>query len=58
MSLVAFGCLLYGALFLYYTRENRKRESRIGRGGVTAGDMTEDEVVALGDENPAFRYAR
>jgi hypothetical protein len=56
MSLVAFSCVLYSLMFLYFTRENKKREQGVYDHKIEG--MSEEEIVALGDENPRFRFAR
>jgi hypothetical protein len=56
MSLVILGCVIYGSMFFYFTGENRKRE-RGGRDAIMEG-LDENEILALGDENPRFRFAR
>ena len=56
MSLTALSCIIYMLMFICLSRENEKRE-RGDRDGVMAG-LTEDEVLALGDENPRFMFAR
>ena len=55
MSLVAFAIVVYSLMSLYLRGENRKRD-RGERDNVMAG-LTEDEIVALGDENPRYRFA-
>lgn len=42
-------------MYAYFKSENRKR-ARGERDVVTQG-LTEEEIVALGDENPGFIYA-
>lgn len=55
MSLVALGAVLYGLIFLYLTNENSRRDA--GKDNEVIVGLDEDQVVALGDENPRFRYA-
>lgn len=55
LSLVTFGSVLYMGMYAYFKSENRKR-ARGERDVVTQG-LTEEEIVALGDENPGFIYA-
>ena len=55
MSLVALSIVIYTTMYFYFTRENRKRE-RGERDTIIQG-LTEDEIIALGDENPRFRFA-
>jgi sugar phosphate permease len=56
MSLVAFGSLVYAVISLYFAGENAKRENG-NRDHVTDG-LSDEEVVALGDENPRFRFSK
>ena len=54
LSMVGFASLLYGYLWFWYSRENKKRAS-----GVMAAEyhgMSDDELAELGDESPHFRY--
>lgn len=55
MSLVALSCVIFGAMHFYFRGENKKRE-RGQRDDKIAG-MDEDEILAMGDENPRFRFA-
>lgn len=52
MSLIALGCVIYTFMFLYFSRENRKRE-RGERDEIMQG-LTEDEIVALGPLSFAY----
>lgn len=56
MALGLLGCVIFGSMSLHFTLENRKRE-RGARDAVMEG-LAEEAVVALGDENPRFRFAR
>ena len=56
MSLMAVSIVIYTSMSVYFSRENKKRE-RGERDAIMEG-LTEDEVIALGDENPRFRFAR
>ncbi|KAK3680478.1 hypothetical protein LTR37_021213 [Vermiconidia calcicola] len=56
MALTALACVLYTLMSLYFARENRKRE-RGDRDWVMEG-LTEEEILALGDENPRYRFAK
>lgn len=56
MSLLALSCVIYMAMFFWFTQENRKREN--GHRDTIIEGRTEEEVLALGDENPRFRFAR
>lgn len=56
MSLVAFGSILYGVMYFYFDRENKKRQEGM-RDAVMEG-LNEEEVLALGDENPRFVFSK
>ncbi|KAK6443628.1 hypothetical protein LTR95_000455 [Oleoguttula sp. CCFEE 5521] len=56
MSLVAFGSLLYTAMYFYFARENKLRAA--GKRDELMAGLTEDEVLAFGDENPRFVYSK
>lgn len=56
MALGILGIIIYGSMSVYFTLENRKREQG-ARDAVMEG-LSEEEVLALGDENPRFRFAR
>jgi hypothetical protein len=56
MALVAVSCVVYTLMFFYFSRENKRRER--GDYDHKIEGMSEDEIVALGDENPRFRFAR
>lgn len=55
MALVAFSVIVYACLSAWFWRENKMREQ--GRRDERMKDLTPDEIVALGDDNPNFRYA-
>ncbi|KAM3421949.1 putative transporter [Cercospora zeina] len=55
MALVALGTVLYGIMYAYFTRENKVRAA--GRRDAVTQGMTEEESLALGDENPKFVFA-
>ncbi|KAF2166219.1 hypothetical protein M409DRAFT_23411 [Zasmidium cellare ATCC 36951] len=55
MSMVALGAVLYGGMYFYFKLENKKRAS--GRRDHIMEGRSEDEVLALGDENPRFVFA-
>ena len=55
MALVAFAAVLFGGMSVWFRRENKVRE-RGERDGKVEG-LGEEEVLALGDENPKFRFA-
>lgn len=56
MSLVAFGSILYGVMYFYFDRENKKRQE--GRRDAVMEGLNEEEVLALGDENPRFVFSK
>ena len=55
MSLVAWAVIVYGLMTLYFEQENRKR--RRGDRDENTNGLTEEQVFALGDENPRFIFA-
>jgi hypothetical protein len=55
MALVAMAALLYGVMFVYYKSENKNRLT--GKRDSVKQGLTDEEVVALGDENPNFVFA-
>lgn len=55
MALVAAAAVLFGSMSVWFRRENGKRERGV-RDGVMEG-RSEEEVLAMGDENPKFRFA-
>lgn len=55
MSLVALGAILYAAMWFYFKQENRRRAN--GKRDHLMEGKTEDEILALGDENPRFVFA-
>jgi MFS family permease len=55
MALVALGVVLHAVMSGYFVRENRARANG-ERDGVMRG-LSEDEILALGDENPRFVFA-
>ncbi|QPG94013.1 hypothetical protein C2857_004028 [Epichloe festucae Fl1] len=55
LAMVGMGTAMYGFLWYWYWRENRRREE----GGVMSEKhrgMEEEELVELGDDSPRFRY--
>ena len=56
MSLVILSSVIYGLMFFYFTNENKRRE-RGDRDAIMEG-LSEEEVLAMGDDNPRFRFAR
>lgn len=55
MSLVAFGAILYAAMYFYFKYENRKRAN--GKRDHVMEGLSEEKILALGDENPRFVFA-
>lgn len=55
LALVAFAAVTYMGMYAYFKAENSKR-AKGERDSVKQG-LTEEEVVALGDENPGFVFA-
>ena len=56
MAMVAMASMLYTLMFFYFTRENKKRERGVYDHKIEG--MSEEDILALGDENPRFRFAR
>jgi hypothetical protein len=56
LSFVASTVLLFGFMSWYFSRENRKRAS--GEEDWKREGRTEEEVLEMGDENPAFVFTR
>lgn len=54
MALVALGCVIYAYMHLHFGRENTKRER--GLRDEKMRGLEEDEILALGDENPRYRF--
>lgn len=54
LSLVGMAACLYGFLWYWFARENKKR----GEGPLTAAheNLSEDELAELGDESPRYKY--
>ncbi|KAI5361202.1 Putative major facilitator superfamily, MFS transporter superfamily [Septoria linicola] len=55
MALVALGAVLYGLLYLYFKRENRARAA--GKRDAIIQGLNEEEIHALGADNPKFVFA-
>ena len=56
MSLVAFGSLLYAFMYFYFDRENKRRSN--GEKDAVMEGLNDEEVLALGDENPRFVFSK
>ncbi|OQN98809.1 hypothetical protein B0A48_15155 [Cryoendolithus antarcticus] len=48
--------LLYTAMYFYFARENKQRAA--GKRDELMAGLSEDEVLALGDENPRFVFSK
>ncbi|PPJ59309.1 hypothetical protein CBER1_04233 [Cercospora berteroae] len=55
MGLVALGAVTYAVMYAYFTRENKMRAA--GKRDERMQGMTDEEILALGDENPKFVFA-
>lgn len=55
LALVGFAAILYIVMYAYFKSENAKRAS--GKRDAIKQGLTEEEVIALGDENPGFVFA-
>jgi hypothetical protein len=56
MAMVAFASMLYTLMFFYFTRENKNRERGVYDHKIEG--MSDQDVLALGDENPRFIFSR
>jgi len=54
LALVAWSVCVYGFMSWYFTQENRKRQN--GERDEKISGMSEEEITALGDENPRYRF--
>ncbi|GAB7337480.1 hypothetical protein MBLNU457_g2811t1 [Dothideomycetes sp. NU457] len=54
LALVAWSVCVYAFMSWYFTQENRKR--RNGERDEKITGMSEEEITALGDENPRYRF--
>ncbi|TDZ54544.1 putative transporter [Colletotrichum trifolii] len=54
LSMVGMATCMYGFLWFWYARENKKREA--GHLEDKYRDMSDDELAELGDESPRFKY--
>lgn len=54
LGFVVAGMLATGSLVLGYRRANRKRAQQIADGSIAS--ITPQELAALGDKAPTFRY--
>lgn len=55
LSMVAFAMVIYTVMWWVFSRENRKR--RNGERNAKIEGLNEQEVAALGDDNPRFMYS-
>lgn len=56
MAMVATGCVLYTSCYFYFGMENKKRAA--GERDHLVEGKSEEEIQALGDDSPRFRFAR
>ncbi|KND93266.1 putative transporter [Tolypocladium ophioglossoides CBS 100239] len=54
LGMVAMGTCIYGFMWLWYWRANKKRAG--GEMGEKHRAMEEDELMELGDDSPRYRY--
>ncbi|KID91779.1 Major facilitator superfamily domain, general substrate transporter [Metarhizium guizhouense ARSEF 977] len=54
LSMVGMGTAIYGFLWFWYWRQNRRREAGVMEEKFR--DMEEEELMELGDDSPRFRY--
>lgn len=52
--MVATGTLIYGLLWAWYARANQRRAS--GEISEKHSDLSEEELMELGDESPRYTY--
>lgn len=52
--MVGMGTAIYGFLWFWYWRQNRRREAGVMEEKFR--DMEEEELMELGDDSPRFRY--
>ena len=52
--MVAMGTAIYGFMWFWFWRANRRRES--GAMSEKHRQMDEDELMELGDDSPRYRY--
>lgn len=52
--MVGMATVIYGFLWFWYARENRKREGGIMKEGQT--NLSEEELAELGDQSYRYRY--
>ncbi|KAF4126113.1 Major Facilitator Superfamily [Geosmithia morbida] len=56
LSMVGFGSVVYAYMWCWYRRENAKREEGTSSAVEKYRDLTEAELVELGDDSPRYRY--
>ena len=54
MSMVAYACVVYGFMWFYFARVNKKREC--GGEDHKMQGLSDAEVAELGDDSPRFVY--
>lgn len=52
--MVAMGTSLYGFMWFWYARANKKREARVI--SPNHESMTEEQLAELGDDSPYFHF--
>jgi hypothetical protein len=52
--MVGMATCMYGFLWFYYDRENKKRDSGFMKSAHE--DLSVEELAELGDESPQYRY--
>jgi Na+/melibiose symporter-like transporter len=55
LSMVGFATIVYAIMWWYFSRENKKR--RNGNRDAKIEGMSEEQIEALGDDNPRFIYS-
>lgn len=54
MAMVAWAVLVYGVMWWYLARENKRRAAGLQDHKIEG--LTEEEVAEMGDESPKFVY--
>ena len=54
LSMVAFACLCYAFMWVYFVRVNARRAR--GEEDYKIEGMSDDEIAELGDDSPRFVY--
>lgn len=56
MSMVAFSVVVYALMWWYFGQENKKRAE--GKRDERMEGLNEEEIAALGDDNPRYIFSR